>query len=200
MRRRPRSTGRTSRLLPADLAVLLVMLLGACEPVSESNLEVRPASESTGSVEPAPPAAPATPEPRSAPPQAPDEPPQSAACDDETMAAIDRSIDGQLQAFRDGDFDAARTFASSGFRDQVDVTEFETLIENNFEELLSSTGHTLGHCLATDDRANVLVGVRSGDEVIAVLAYRLLREDGQWRVSGAANIDQQGSTPPPIRA
>lgn len=126
--------------------------------------------------------------------------PQASVCDAGTAAAIDRSVTGQLRAFREGDFDAARAFATSQFREEVDVIEFRALIERDFSVLLSSTGHTLGHCLSVGDRANVLVGVESEREDVVVLAYRLEREEGQWRVNGAANVSREPSTPPPIRA
>ncbi len=173
-----------------------ILLLGACEPVADSTLEVAPASEATAN-EPAP-AAPVTP---GAPPSGSEEQErQAAACDEETEAAIDRSVGGQLQAFRNGDFDGARAFASSAFREQIDVSEFRSLIENDFAVLLSSTDHTIGHCVTQGDRANALVGVESDGEDVVVLAYRLVREDGEWRVAGAANISRERPTPPPIEA
>lgn len=104
-------------------------------------------------------------------------PRQVRPCDEATLAAIDEVIDGQLAAFRAGDFERALSFASAGFRAGVTPERFEQLITQGFPAVREAKGHRSAQCVTDGEQAAVLVVV-SGRERSDALAYQMVREDG----------------------
>lgn len=117
------------------------------------------------------------------------------ACDEETRVGIDETIQGQLDAFAGGDYDAALAFATESFRAGTTPDDFRSLIEADYPLLTQDAGHTSGTCVATGDEAQVLVTVTSATGTTAELLYRLAREDGDWRVAVAGQIPTPSETP-----
>lgn len=122
-------------------------------------------------------------------------PRQVRPCDEATVAAIDEVIDGQLAAFRAGDFERALSFASAGFRARVPPERFEQLITQGFPAVREAKGHRSAQCLTDGQQAAVLVVV-TGREGSDALAYQMVREDGRWRINGAQPAQGGGESEP----
>ncbi len=177
----------------AGAVVAVVVALAACTPGGQTAAPQPGAATTAGppAASAAPSAAPpATPSERaSAPPSeaaASEAPPtgDATACPPAVLAEIDATIDGQLAAFRDGDFARALDFATAGFRSGFTPERFEEVITGSFPAARRATGHTSRQCVTDGSEASVLVEV-SGDAGSQELVYQLSLEDGRWRIGGA---------------
>lgn len=178
-----------SLLAPALVAVVLVGCSTTAsppdpEPPAEVEAPTTP-TEVPSSDAPSPDASPGTPAPSS---EAPSDAPAAAPddCDEPLRDELDAAIAGQLAAFAAGDWVGALDFATSGFRAGMPADRFERVITEQFPVAADATGHDTGRCLVDGDVAQALVVVeaRSGDA--AELLYLFAREDGAWRIDGAA--------------
>ncbi|MBA2528593.1 MAG: DUF4864 domain-containing protein [Euzebyales bacterium] len=106
-------------------------------------------------------------------------------CDDTVREDIDTVIEGQLDAFRDDDYEQALTFASRGFRASIDAEQFEQIITEGFPEVRESTGHTTEQCVTDGEQALLLIVV-TGDAGDEALDYELIKEPDGWRIQGAS--------------
>lgn len=109
-------------------------------------------------------------------------------CDDRTLAAIDQTIGGQLEAFADDDYAAALAFASEGFREDFDEESFREVIETSFPFVTAATGHTSTVCVSRGAQAQLLVTVESADGD-QELVYQMTLEAEEWRIEGAVPAD-----------
>lgn len=118
------------------------------------------------------------------------------ACDDDTQAAIDATIDGQLAAFADADYDAALGFATERFRAGTTAEAFGEVIESDYPALRTASGHTSRVCVAQDGRAQLIVEVEGDapDELI----YQMVEEGGEWRIDVAARVPRPEDSASPI--
>lgn len=107
------------------------------------------------------------------------------ACDEETRAAIDETIDAQLAAFADDDFETALGLASEQFRDAFDVDRFRATIEDDYPVVADAVGHTSDLCVRQGAAAQLLVTVEGRDGSEQELVYTMTREGDAWRVAGA---------------
>lgn len=116
------------------------------------------------------------------------------ACDEDTQAAIDATIDGQLAAFADGDYDTALGFATERFRAGTTAEAFGEVIESDYPALRTASGHTSRVCVAQDGRAQLIVEVEGA--VADELIYQMAQEDGEWRIDVAARVPGPASDEP----
>lgn len=112
------------------------------------------------------------------------------ACDEETRAAIDATIDAQLAAFADDDFETALGLASDGFRDAFDVDRFRATIEGDYPAVADAVGHTSDVCVRQGGSAQLLVTVEGRTGSLQELVYTMTREGDAWRVAGAEGTAQ----------
>jgi len=91
----------------------------------------------------------------------------------------------QLRAFQREDIPAAYAFASSGIKQQFRLPVYERMIRRGYAPLLKHVRAEPG--VVRDDggaMAMLPVVVHGDDGQTSRFRYHLLREDGQWRVSG----------------
>ncbi|MDQ3538480.1 MAG: DUF4864 domain-containing protein [Actinomycetota bacterium] len=164
------------------VALAALLALVACTP-DTGRLEVSASSPARPTQAPAS-EAPATQAPSS---EDPAEPPSAsaAACSEQRLAAIDDVVGRQLEAFRDGDFEAALALATDGFRGGFTPERFEQVMTEGFAGVLVSDRHELAQCVGAGGQALALVRV-SGPGGTLGLLYDLRREDGRWRINGAS--------------
>jgi len=114
-------------------------------------------------------------------------PPGISACDDDTKANIDTTIEAQTKAFRDGDFDAAYALASPRFQAGVTVDVFSTLIRLNYPELLTADTSQSRSCEVDSENgvATIVVRFETASDPAYTLRYVVELVEGQWRVSAA---------------
>lgn len=108
------------------------------------------------------------------------------ACTPDVAEAAFDVVQRQQRAFAEGDFAAALRFASTGFRSSVTLPQFTALIESGYAFLLSARQLRMTECASVGSAALLRVGVGGG----VVLAYRMVVEDGRWRVDGASILKE----------
>jgi len=106
------------------------------------------------------------------------------ACDEATRADLDATIDAQLEAFADDDYDAALALTTEGFQEQFNAERLRGIIEDGFPLVTEADGHTSETCVESEGVAQLLVSVTAGDEELE-LVYSLESEEGEWRIAGA---------------
>lgn len=120
------------------------------------------------------------------------------ACDEDTQAAIDTTIDGQLAALNDGDYAAALGFSTAGFRAGTSAEAFGEVIESDYPLLRAASGHTSSICVADGDQAQLIVEVEGTDGASDELLYRMTQESGEWRIAAAARLPTPTDSASPI--
>ncbi|MFM7144983.1 MAG: DUF4864 domain-containing protein, partial [Actinomycetales bacterium] len=128
---------------------------------------------------------PAAPAPAS--PSNPTEP-SIAPCTPEVAAAAFEVIRSQQRAFAASDYAAARRLASTDFRSGVTLHEFEAIIEGGYGFLLDDPEVALTECRMVGPVAVLRISVQADPPV--GLAYRLVPEDGDWRIDGASKLQE----------
>lgn len=108
------------------------------------------------------------------------------ACAPDVAEAAFDVVKRQQRAFADNDFDSALQFASNGFRSSVALPQFKALIVSDYSFLLGNLNLRLTDCSPEGTGVVLRVGVGSN----FVLAYRMVAEDGQWRIDGASILKE----------
>ena len=116
----------------------------------------------------------------------PDSDPKVQACTPDVAEAAFGVVKLQQRAFAADDFDSALQFASKGFRSSVTLLQFKALIVNDYNFLLGNSNLRLTECSPEGTAAVLRVGVGSN----FALAYRMVAEDGQWRIDGASILKE----------
>lgn len=166
------SLSKLGTLLACLLA--LVVALAACTtaPGTTASVEVPAAAASSSAPSPSKPA--------------PDAAPAMQECTTDVAEAAFDVVQRQQRAFADDDFAAALRLASTGFRSSVTLPQFTALIVSGYNFLLVTPTLRLTECRTQGTAAVLRVGVGSN----FVLAYRMVVEDGQWRIDGASILKE----------
>jgi hypothetical protein len=117
------------------------------------------------------------------------------ACDDATFGAIEAAVAGQLDAFAAGDWAQALTYATAGFRADVDPDELEQIITQGFPVVADYETYLAAHCTVAGDQARLAVEVTDSAGADLALVYLLEREDGGWHIAGAVPADAEDDGP-----
>ena len=110
-------------------------------------------------------------------------------CEPDVQAGVDETVTAQLAALAEGDFRAALGYASAAFRSTVTVKAFRAIIRGGYPEVAAARDHAVIDCrqLGPED-AQVLMSVTGESGSVARVAYRLVLEDGGWRIDGASTL------------
>ena len=119
--------------------------------------------------------------------------PQAAVCNDAVVAAAGATIESQLDALGEADFESALRFASRRFQAEVDPANFEAIITAQYPVLLDDAEAEFGRCAQVDDLARLEVMVTGTDGARDALVYLLVREEGRWSIDGAASVEEAPS-------
>lgn len=104
---------------------------------------------------------------------------------DADAQAAGRVVMQQLEAFRQGDFSTAYTFASISVRQQFDPPGFERMVRGGYPEIAHSTSATIEGSRRGDAGEIYLFLRIVGDNGRAVDAvYELVTESSGWRING----------------
>ncbi len=112
--------------------------------------------------------------------------PMIQTCTPDVAEAAFDVVTRQARAFANDDFDAALQFASTGFRSSVTLPRFKALIVSGYNFLLTSPRLRLIECSTEGKVALLRVGASSN----VALEYRMVTEDGQWRIDGASILKE----------
>ncbi len=110
----------------------------------------------------------------------------------EIREAMTKTVLGQLEALRSGDYAAAREFASEAFRQHVPVADFERMVKGGFPVMIENHDVLVGGAFNNQDFGFVdvqLVSPRSG---AVFYSFVLEATSAGWFVRGVENIDPRG--------
>ncbi|MFL2986983.1 MAG: DUF4864 domain-containing protein [Candidatus Poriferisodalaceae bacterium] len=105
-------------------------------------------------------------------------------CEEGPRDALQKRISAQNNALSRGAFEDAREFASPSFRQNVDPSAFQALIESGFPFLLKGNPAAFGRCQIVDDTATI--EVRFADDAPVTLVYFLIWWEDQWWIDAAS--------------
>ncbi len=97
-------------------------------------------------------------------------------------------IEGQLAAFRAGDYAKAYTFAASPIKGMFPAEDFETMVKNAYPVIAKSTAAEFGLAFDVGDEAVINVRIENADKKSILYQYMLQKEDGKWKISGVAEV------------
>jgi hypothetical protein len=95
--------------------------------------------------------------------------------------AIIEVIDGQLAAFRAGDFNKAYSFAAAQLRAQKPLQLFVGIVKTNYPEIWTNKKADCGVVRDNGTLAKLLVTVQ-GQDGEATYDYTLVKENAGWRI------------------
>lgn len=103
----------------------------------------------------------------------------------DVRADVKAVVTSQLEAFRREDIPAAYAFAATSIKQQFRLPVYERMIRRGYAPLLGHARAEPG--VVRDDggaMAMLPVSVHVSEGQVVRYRYHLLREDGNWRVSG----------------
>jgi len=163
----PKNTCRPSQLLQAASGVIVLIVLSSCaadppQAAPQNDLIPKPTTSvtSTSIVN--------------------DEP----NCGDNTRDNLQKRISSQINALSRGAFEEAREFASPSFRQNVDPSAFQAMIQSGFPFLLNGDPGAFGRCRIVDGAATI--EVRFGEGTVVTLVYFLIWWEDQWWIDAAS--------------
>lgn len=115
-------------------------------------------------------------------------------CDDPLEARFRLTIESQTDAFGEGDFELAYSFASEEFRSNVSLQSFVGIIAGSYGPLIESSNLGFSNCRADLEAGLGVIDVQfvqSGNDVYA-LRYLLQEDPEGWRIGGATNLEVLG--------
>jgi hypothetical protein len=151
---------------------LLVITLGLLAGCVGSSVPADPAVDASEELPPSQSEPPVSP--------APDE-----LCSMEEQEAMETTVNTQAQLIEGGDWPAAYLWASSLFRTNVPVEDFERVVTRQYEQLLYFEDASFGRCELIDSTtATINVQISSRFFLPVIMVYTLVKEDDQWLVTG----------------
>jgi len=111
-------------------------------------------------------------------------------CAASLVDSVMATVDGQHLAIVERDFERALSFSSREFRAGVDPERFAMIIRSGYPFLLEANPREVRNCARLDGVVALIARfrVRSADSVD--LAYRLVSEEGSWRIEAAGIIEE----------
>lgn len=101
------------------------------------------------------------------------------------VAAASQVVMQQLEAFRQGDFDRAYTFASSMIQGMFDRGAFERMVRGGYPEIARAAEAALSRStLAPNGNVYLYLKIRGANGQRIEAVYEMVWEDGSWKVNG----------------
>lgn len=121
--------------------------------------------------------------------------PHGQDCGPDVREAVVEVVERQLTALADDDLETAHAQASDGFRNDIDLDDFRSILES-FPEVIDPDSWTIGACATNGDNTAVLrVDVTGRSGSTAQLTYLVVDEPRGWGIAGATPLDQTGAPP-----
>ena len=120
-------------------------------------------------------------------------PPELEASKPPVKTEIVAVIEGQLAAFRAGDFGTAYSFASQPIREMFPLAEFRNMVSAGYPIIAASVKAEFGICLDNGSEASVFVRLEGADGKSKEYQYGLVREPGGWRITGVTEPEARGT-------
>ena len=106
------------------------------------------------------------------------------SCTVEQAQLVKTHISGQIDALAKNDWESAYSFASPAFRSAVELGEFVTIIEEQYEVLISNKGYRFNLCSIANNQITQGVEITSESGVIN-LTYLLSVKESTLGIEAA---------------
>lgn len=103
-------------------------------------------------------------------------------------------VNDQLAAFRASDFPGAYRYSSTGVQQKFTLAQFEEMVRRNYAEMANATRVEFGSVKIEGRSAVVQVFFFRRDGSVRTFLYSLLSEEGQWRIGGVQEIEEDRSS------
>ncbi len=101
------------------------------------------------------------------------------------IAAATATVMGQLEAFRQGDFDAAYVFASDDIKQIFDRPTFEMMVRRGYPEIARSVSAVvIEGDIGPDGHIYLKLTILGANGRSVDAIYELVREGADWRING----------------
>ena len=101
-------------------------------------------------------------------------------------------IEGQLAAFRAGEFAKAYTYAASSIKNLFPASDFEEMVKSAYPVIANSSTAEFGLAFDVGDEAVINVRVENSEKKSVLYQYMLQKEDGKWKISGVSEVKSSG--------
>jgi uncharacterized protein DUF4864 len=119
----------------------------------------------------------------------------AAAQGDPDLAGAQAAALAQLEAFRNGDFEAAYGFASEEIREQFDRERFEQMVRGGYPEIArSATAVVDGVERAPNGHLFLYLRIRGANGKAVQAIYEMVHENAGWRVNGVVTRPDTSET------
>lgn len=110
---------------------------------------------------------------------------ETGPCPEALVSALSEVVLGQAEALGKGDWETAYTFASPSFRSAIGVEDFQYIVTADYLMLLTFEDATFAQCdVVAENAALFQVVVSSGAFQPVTMVYQMIRDEGQWWISG----------------
>ena len=98
-------------------------------------------------------------------------------------------VESQFNAFRDGDYARAYSFAATGLQQQFTVAAFERMVKEGYPIIADWRAVSFGEAVDNGREAALLVSVQGRGGRTRYFRYVLVREANEWRISGVVEVN-----------
>jgi hypothetical protein len=111
---------------------------------------------------------------------------------DDSSRLIQGVIQQQLKAFNTDDYPAAYRYASKHIQSKFALDEFKAMVQTGYPQIARSLRNSFGDITYSEDRAHAVahVDVTGVDHVTVQARYRMVMEDGVWKIDGVMLYDR----------
>jgi len=100
----------------------------------------------------------------------------------------------QLEAFRQGDFDAAYAFASADIKQIFDRPTFETMVRGGYPEIVRSVSAVVTEGdVAPDGHVYLRLTIHGANGRSVDAIYDMVQEGSDWRINGVVTKPTTGT-------
>jgi len=106
--------------------------------------------------------------------------------DDPASRSLQEVIRQQLTAFNADDYPKAYGYASRHIQDKFSLEEFKAMVRTGYPQIAQSLRTSFGDIAYSEDKlhASAQVDVTGVDHVTVRAEYRMVMEDGRWKIDG----------------
>lgn len=115
---------------------------------------------------------------------------QPVECNEELLAQMSGTIESQIEAFGEKDFELAYSFASPFFRSTVSLDQFVQIINGSYGPLIGSTRLVFSECFSDSEETYGVIVAKfiEPDNDVYDLQYVMVSTENGWRIQGASNL------------
>lgn len=97
---------------------------------------------------------------------------------------LHRVVEGQIEALRLADYEAAYGRTARAIKVRFDIDEFKGMLVSHYHPVLASERVEFGTATFEHGRARLLTYLIDAGEVVTPCVYHFTREGGEWRIAG----------------